>query len=274
MTDEERNDKRDALRRFETLRREQLGAAINLIMGLSAAGVGFCVSRVADKGSHFSMPGACIFLAALVILVFTVAVGIIVTCTRLSDFRLTANVIREELAENPDERKLKEWRGRTHTLGTWTWGLFRTQSIAFGLGVIVLASSIWTLNHDHLFTSIEPVKLLNGEIVEPYVITGRYSVNEATHVRQMAECKADIKRFVDEINLNARKPGETLLLDAYDGAFLRGHICAGYAAEPLEKDAREVIEGLSSLDSLMMATERLRYENLKEQLDSYRKRFR
>jgi hypothetical protein len=269
---EERKHTRERRNRYETLRREQLGAAINLIMGLAAAGVGFCISRIADKDAHFSAPGTNYFLAALVILVITVALGMVSTWTRLCDFRLTAKIIGEELAPTPSQAKLAKWRKCTKHLGRWTWGLFWAQSFAFMIGVPLLAFSIWTLNRDHLFPVVERVTL-NGDTVAPYVVTGKYSVDEATHHKQMADCKADLTRFVSEINSNQRKPGENLLIDAYDTAFLRGHTCANWAAEPLDKTSRDVIDELANLESLMMARERVRYEDVKARLDYYQKRF-
>jgi hypothetical protein len=270
---EERKHTRERRNRYETLRREQLGVAINLIMGLAAAGVGFCVSRIADKDAHFSAPGTNYFLAALVVLVLTVALGIVSTWTRLCDFRLTAKVIGEELALTPNREKLVKWRKCTKQLGRWTWRFFWAQSFAFIVGVPLLAFSIWALNHDRLYPTIERVTLLNGATVTPYVVTGKYSVDEATHEKQMADCKADLTRLVNEINSSQRKPGENLLIDAYDTAFLRGHTCANWAAEPLDKTSRDVVDELTNLESLMMARERVRYEDVKAQLDYYQKRF-
>jgi hypothetical protein len=270
MNEEQRKNLRERRVRYETLRRKQLGTAINLLLGLSTAGVGFCVSRVVDKDSHFSNPGTCLFLVGLLTFVVAVGCGVCATCTRLWDFRLTVTKIQSRI--EGDRSKISKWGRLANRLGRWTWCLFWTQSGFFLVGILLLAASLSVLNQDHLFPHVEKVTLLNGTSVTPYVITGKYSVDEAAHVKQMADCKADLTRFVDEINSNTRKPGDTLLLDPYDAAFLRGHICANYAAEPLDKPSREVIEGLTNLDSLMMASERLRYENVKGQLDYYQKK--
>jgi hypothetical protein len=89
----------------------------------------------------------------------------------------------------------------------------------------------------------------------------------------MANCKASVSRYLDEIRSDKRKPGENLMLDSYDAAFLHAHICAAWAAEPLDKPSREVVENVTDLDSLIMAHERVRYEDVKARLDYYQKRF-
>jgi len=150
VNDEERKDKIDTLRRYETTRREQLGAAVNLIFGLAAAGVGFCVSHIADKDSHFSKPGVYYFLVATLLFVVTVACCMLTTWIRLKNFRVTALKLREELrdASAPELKRLSACADR---LGIATWFLFRVQSISFLIAVALLSLSLWMLYYDHLF---------------------------------------------------------------------------------------------------------------------------
>lgn len=280
MTDEERTDLRDRLQSYEKLRREQLGTAITLIQGLAAAGVAFCVSHIADDKAQFNdRSGSILFTSATIIFIVTVGLCMLTTFTRLRDFRGTAKKLRAELCGAQDS-ELKILGEKNRKLGRRTWLLFRAQSVMFFLGVIVLAWSLWLLQHNHLFPKAQPKtehttqsQAQNDSARANYVITGSYSVDEGTHVKQMADCKADLKKYVDEIDSNKRQPGETLLFDSSDIVYLRGHICASWAAGPLDKTLLDVIVELGNLESLMMARERVRYENVKAQLDYYKKRF-
>lgn len=166
MTDKEREEKMDALKRYEQTRREQLGGAINLVFGLSAAATGFCLSRITDKDSHFTCPGSYFFVAATIIFVFTVAICIGSTWTRLRDFRLTACKLRREL-RGADAAELKRLGDTTDCLGRWTWRLFYTQLTTFALGVVVLSIALSLLYYEHVFpkssslnTAMEPAMLV------------------------------------------------------------------------------------------------------------------
>ncbi len=150
MNDEERAEKKDALRRYEQTRREQLGGAINLIFGLSTAAAGFCLSHIADKDSHFSRPGSYFFVLATVIFTLTVGVCIASTWTRLRDFRLTTRKLRREL-RGADATELERLGTVTDLLGKWTWRLFYLQLTTFGLGVAILAIALSLLYYEHVF---------------------------------------------------------------------------------------------------------------------------
>ncbi len=175
MTNDPHNDKLkdqlEKLRRYETTRREQLGAALSMILGLAAAAVGFCVSRIADKDSHFSAPGTYFFLGATLTFIITVGICMLTTWTRLLDFRVTTVILRREMkdmekkkwgenyeelddeGENPEEKgkTLKELRDTAHKLGKRTWCLFRVQTLFLGTGVVLLSVSLWILYCDRLF---------------------------------------------------------------------------------------------------------------------------
>jgi ABC-type nickel/cobalt efflux system permease component RcnA len=195
MSEDERKDKLERLRRYETLRREQLGTAITLIQTLAAAGVAFCIAHIADEKTRLANNklGTWLFVIASFMFVATVGLCMLTTFTRLRDFRNTAKKLRAELRDAPDS-ELKKMRDTNRTLGRRTWLLFRVQAIMFFLSVFVLGVSICMFQYDHLFPkeelrATEHPTLIDGRTVEPYVITGKYSVDEATHVAQMAECK-------------------------------------------------------------------------------------
>ena len=150
MTDEEREEKKDALRRYEEIRRDHLGAAINLIFGLSSAAVGFCLLRITDKDSVFTRPGSCFFVLATLTFITTVAICITSTWTRLRDFRLTVRRVRRKL-RGADDAELKRLHETTKRLGKWTWRLFYLQLATFGLGVVLLTIALSLLYKEHVF---------------------------------------------------------------------------------------------------------------------------
>jgi len=150
MSDKEREEKMDALKRYEQTRREHLGGAINIVFGLSAAATGFCLSRITDKDTHFTRPGSYFFILATIIFTVTVCTCIVSTWTRLRDFRLTVCKLRREL-EGADANELKRLGSTTSRLGRWTWRLFYAQLTMFGLGVAVLAVALLLLYSDHVF---------------------------------------------------------------------------------------------------------------------------
>jgi hypothetical protein len=270
LTQSDSKDQLENLRRYEALRREQLGAAISLILGLSAAAVGFCISRVVDKDARFSGPGTTCFLIAIGLFIVAVGLGIGATFTRLCDFRLTARKIRRKL-RRASAAELSKLKKCTDALGAWTWCLFTAQSSVFCGGIVLLAISLWMLHRDHLYPTAQRTGATAQQAGTNFVIIGRYSVDEATHKQQMADCRDKIAKSRAGINSRTIKPGETLLFDSYDVASLSAHICAEWAAEPLDGDSHEVISEASDLDNLIMAHERVRLEDVNAQLAYYRK---
>ena len=151
MTDEERADKKDALRRFEQLRREHLGAAVNLTFALASGGVGFCASFLTSKDQlMWTSPANYLFIGASGFFVLAVALSMWLMWTRLQDFRLTSKKLRMELrAEDTDAIKIVG--DKTKCLGDLTWGLYRAQLITFGLAVICLVVSLSLLYWHRMF---------------------------------------------------------------------------------------------------------------------------
>ena len=98
---ETKKEELDNLRRYETTRREQLGAAVNLILGLAAAATGFCVSQITAKETHFSAPGTYFFLCATLVFILTVGICMLTMWTRLRNFRATANKLRAACFDAP-----------------------------------------------------------------------------------------------------------------------------------------------------------------------------
>jgi len=147
---EEREDKIERLRRYEDARREHLSGALNLIFGLSAAALGFCVTNITSRDAVFSIPGSYYLLGSTIAFLITVGLCMLTMWTRLRDFRETARKLRRELRGATNE-ELEAQRVEIDRLGIRTWFLFRAQLITFFVGVLLLTVALWELNHDRLF---------------------------------------------------------------------------------------------------------------------------
>jgi hypothetical protein len=145
MTYDEREEKLDALRRFEQLRREHLSAAANLTFALASAGVGFCASLITSKDHPtWTSPGNYFFMSAIFLFIVAVVLSMCLMWTRLQDFRLTAEKLRLEI-RGLDEGKINMVAKRADRSGMLTWGLYRSQLITFGLAVGFMVIALWLL---------------------------------------------------------------------------------------------------------------------------------
>lgn len=116
---------------------EQLGYALNLILGLSVAALGYELSFF--LGGKFKSVGwqNCLFVISMLSLLLSVAVGLWCVVNRLWDFRETAKTARNREA-GATYLELQPLRTLTCTLGKRTWFLFRWQIATFGIGVLLL----------------------------------------------------------------------------------------------------------------------------------------
>jgi hypothetical protein len=151
VTEGEREEKRDALRRYEQVRREHLGAAANLTFALASGGVGFCASLITSKEPvPWASPATWLFVAASGLFIVAVGLSLCLMWTRLQDFRLTADKLRMELRSVAEE-KISGVAKRADRFGIWTWRLYRAQFISFGLAMVLLLVSLVSLYGHHLF---------------------------------------------------------------------------------------------------------------------------
>ncbi|MEX0792426.1 MAG: hypothetical protein WD045_04785 [Pirellulaceae bacterium] len=138
-------DVRDSFIRWQGRTIEQFGYAINLILSLSIAAIGFELSLVLDQEFHnrgwqdwqyFS------FGISLIVLLLSTGSGLLGVVNRLQDFRATTKFVRlrEENGKTDDERK--RLRDSNQRRGEFTWCLFWFQILAFGLGVLLLVVTV------------------------------------------------------------------------------------------------------------------------------------
>jgi len=120
---------------------EQLGYALNLILGLSVAALGFELSLL--LGDEFERVNwqNCLLVISILSLLLSVAVGLWCVVNRLQDFRATAEIARnrEDLAS---ALELQPLRTLTRTLGERTWLLFCWQTTTFGIGILLLVFAV------------------------------------------------------------------------------------------------------------------------------------
>lgn len=120
---------------------EQFGYALNLILGLSVAAIGYELSLLLDE--EFKRAGwqNCLFIISMLSLLLSVAVGLWCVVNRLLDFRATAETARNR-EDGASALELQPLRTLTCTLGKRTWLLFWWQIAAFGIGISLLVIAV------------------------------------------------------------------------------------------------------------------------------------
>lgn len=111
---------------------EQLGFSINLILTLALGGLAFALTNL-DKGIDRPFP-KWMFLTACLLLLMSALSGIISSITRLYDFRITAQIVRED-----NEAEKTRRRAVARRLGSCTWFFFWVEIAGFILGIAAVA---------------------------------------------------------------------------------------------------------------------------------------
>jgi hypothetical protein len=119
---------------------EQMGYAVNLILGLAVATLGFSHNLLSSSPEFTPIDFAkfC-FTSSLFSTVTLIILGIWCVITRLEDFRITKDVARAEERASPTGQNGP--RSKMNNLGKRTWILFRWQWRTFGLAVSLLSLS-------------------------------------------------------------------------------------------------------------------------------------
>lgn len=120
---------------------EQLTHGINLILGLSTAGLGFEISLLLKNEFNPISWQKPFFLISLLLFLFSICFGILCVINRLRDFRATKNAarLREKGAASSEVKKHRDIYER---LGKRTWKLFWFQIVTFGLGILLVVVAI------------------------------------------------------------------------------------------------------------------------------------
>ena len=120
---------------------EQFGYALNLILGLSVAAIGFELSLLLSKEFKWTGWQNCLFVISMLSLLLSVAVGLWCVVNRLRDFRATTKTARDR-EDGVSDLELQPLRTLTRTLGKGTWLLFWWQISAFGAGILLLVLAV------------------------------------------------------------------------------------------------------------------------------------
>lgn len=135
---------------WEDRRREYLGSAIALFLGLSSASLAFCGGLLTQESVKLGGLRTYVFLAAVFFFVLALLASLIVTFTRLHDARATAEIVRKR-QEGMAAAYLAELRSGAHRLGTFTWRLLYIQASTFFIGALLLLVSLFLIFHSKLF---------------------------------------------------------------------------------------------------------------------------
>ena len=120
--------------RWQKIAIDQLTYALNLILTLDVAALGYWFVLLRDKDFWPGSSAKCATLLSLLALFTSTTCGLGCVFNRLRDFRGTAQRARER-GEAPTQDDLRE-------LGRLTWGLFCTHLVGFAVGVAALGLAI------------------------------------------------------------------------------------------------------------------------------------
>jgi hypothetical protein len=117
--------------RWHAVLRKHLSYAINLFLTFSVAALGYGFLLIRDKTFRPAGSLKGLFGLSLLLLWASLVAGCFCVLNRLEDFRGTALRARGADGSAPEKEYLD-------SLGKLSWGLFRSQVVAFGLVVTIL----------------------------------------------------------------------------------------------------------------------------------------
>ena len=125
----------DRSQRWQKIAIDQLSYTLNFFLALTMAGLGYWFSLLRDDEFMQEAASKCFMLSSFAALAVSMACGLACVICRLCDFRGTAQRTRG-IAGAPSRQGL---RG----LGRWTWRLFYSHILLFGLGITLLATTLF-----------------------------------------------------------------------------------------------------------------------------------
>lgn len=142
----------EAKSKWNDLRREMFTGATTLIFGLASGGIVFCATLLTEEDARFGGIATVLFFLTVGGLIISLIAGVLLTVSRLEDFRATSRLVA--LSVSPGECDKKETlrlRNRAKMLGTASWWLFYIQLAGFSLGSLFLLFALWHLFFGVLF---------------------------------------------------------------------------------------------------------------------------
>ena len=144
------NNKKEPFVRWQGRSLDYLSYAINLVLALSIAGIGF-EAKILSEDS-FSPPGfgKASFTLSILFLLLSAASGLACILSRLKDFRDTTTIARKKTKDEYDT-ELDQLRDIVGILGKRTKCYFNWQVALFSFGVLMLLVSLSITYQQKLF---------------------------------------------------------------------------------------------------------------------------
>lgn len=115
----------------------QFGYALNLVLGLAIAGIGYETTLILNKELNRAGWQNCLLTISILALILSVGVALWCVVTRLRNFRITAEIARKR-EDGETDIDLQPLRTKSNNLGEFTWTLFWWQIWSFAIGVLLL----------------------------------------------------------------------------------------------------------------------------------------
>lgn len=142
----------DRFSRWQTILREQLSFTINLLLTISIATIGFLFSVLNNSSFNPVHCQKLFFTIGLIFVFLSVIFGLVVSCIRLYDFRITLKKINIQRKQQQNQIDNTEDLGnRMKLIGNTTWIFFYLQIGTLCFGYINLGISFYLLFNDKLF---------------------------------------------------------------------------------------------------------------------------
>jgi hypothetical protein len=143
-------NKKEPFIRWQGRSLDYLSYAINLILTLSIAGIGFEAKLLSEESFSPSGVAKSAFMSSLAFFILAGAVGFACIINRVKDFKDTAAIARKKSKDEYDP-ELEELRDLVGILGKKTRCYFNWQSVLFCIAVMLLIISLSVMYPQKLF---------------------------------------------------------------------------------------------------------------------------
>jgi len=135
-------DQKDRFVRWQGYTISQFTFALNLFLGLAVGTLAFSVTLLKEDSFSLNSCLGNLFLGGLVFLCLSVVSGCCAVVSRLLDFRLTAQKIKDE-SNGAGEDVLGVYDYKTKLLGRISWRIFWVELTTFALGLTGIVVTIF-----------------------------------------------------------------------------------------------------------------------------------
>jgi hypothetical protein len=129
---------KDRFAKWRLISIDELGKVVNLLLGISFATLGYQINFLVDE-EYIYKGQEWLFTSSVVLILASIALGLITTFNRLLDFRWTSLLLKMRMDEESKEN-VKSFKERIDKVGERSWILFSWQITTFSFGILVLTS--------------------------------------------------------------------------------------------------------------------------------------